>query len=104
MIAAGSIWYGLKSENEFTAFVAAAIFCLGLASYISFQNGIKRRGDPVIFAIPFLIPMIIELIDAQEKPNEIISFWILTTVVALGLNFLSDELVFRTIIEDQENT
>ena len=103
-IAAALIWYAFENEKEIMTYCIAGFSCSALASYLSLQQGIKKRSAPLVFSSPFLISFILTVVMSSKSFYEISVFWTASTITAFTLNLLSDELAFRTIIEEEENT
>ena len=98
------IWYALQNEKELAVFVAASVLPILAASYLSFRKGNKKNFEPLVFSSAFLTIGVFFGFFGADQWKEFLTLWVPMTLITLAVGHLSDEVVFRTIIEDEENT
>src|SRR5476651_299677 len=108
-IALAAIWlaaWPMHASKPEQIILAVVFSCSvsAFASWLSLQKNKQRKIAPLVFAAPFSIfslGFIPSLLESNSRP---FVFWTLTSLAALIVSFFSDALVFRRIVEDEENT
>ncbi len=108
-LAAAAVWLaGWSFEGgDLDAMVLAALFTIAVSSFgswLSLRSNRRKKLAPFVFAAPFAILALVctpSMLDGIYRP---FAFWSICSFAAAILSVFSDELVFRKIIDEEENS
>ncbi len=108
-LAMTAVWQASRSfaVGDLDALALATLFSVTLSSigsWLSFRLHRRRDVAPAVFAAPFGILAFIYLPSIFRADHRSFVFWLTCTIVAFFISLCSDTLIFRKIVDKEENS
>jgi hypothetical protein len=107
-IALTAVWFATwpLESGRLDPMALAIVFSVAvsaLASWLSLRSNRRRKAAPFAFAAPFAILALVCVPSLLEDSKRPFLFWGFCALGALILSVFSDALVFRKIVDEEEN-
>ena len=101
------VWFATWpfESGDFEPLLYALIFGLvvsSFASWLSCRKNIRNKFAPVLFSAPFVLPALLSVpFDGIYRP---FIYWCICVLAAFLISLFCDLLVFRKIVDEEENS
>ncbi len=106
-LAAGIAWLSVRPADvvsvEYAVLAGISAFAAAaFASWLSLKRNEQKKLAPVVFSAPCAVLAIISIPAFLGGSKRQLLFWALCTILALVFSTVTDLIIFRKIVDDEE--